>query len=359
MHESRLRALINQLESQGMEAILLTSRANIRYLSGFSGDESYLFISSSQQVFITDSRYSEQAQRECPLFDIILHQGRERPLTQLVADLCRKEAIRRLAFESKHTSYALFEQLNKALAEQTQLLPSSGMVEKLRYIKSQQEIELLRHACQMTDIAFEQICEIIRPGISEKELAAELLYIIHNLGCDSSFPIIAASGVNGALPHAIPSDKLLANNELLTLDFGCQYQGYHADMTRTVCLGQPSARQKEIYDIVLSAKSRAEQLIKAGVSCSEIDAAARGFIISQGYGDNFRHGLGHGVGLEIHEDPLLNPSATQMLHSGVLVTVEPGIYLPGWGGIRIEDTVAVTDDGYQSLFYSPLELLCL
>lgn len=359
MIKGRISQLLKRLAELDIDAIFITNQANVRYMSSFSGDESYLLLSPGQQILITDSRYSEQAEQECPDYQIVLHRGKAAPLPQVVAGLCQTNDIKRLAFEQEYLSYALFDQLTQALADNTGLIPASGLIEQLRYIKSADETEALRRACAKTDLAFQQICGKIKPGISEKELAAELLYIIGKLGCESSFPIIIASGVNGSLPHAIPSDKLLAENEFITMDFGCMYDGYHADMTRTVMLGKPDSKQRDIYNIVLTAKQKAEELIRHGAACKSVDAAARDYIASFGYKENFAHGLGHGVGLDIHEAPSLNASSEQFLQKGNFVTVEPGIYLPGWGGVRIEDTVLVEEDGYENMFTSPLDLLCL
>lgn len=359
MIKQRLASLRQAMAEANIEAILLINKANVRYLSGFSGYESYLLISAEHCALITDSRYSEQAEKECPLYEIILHQGKITPLPELVANLCRSQGIKNMAFEREYTSYALFEKLRRAVAESVELIPSGGLVERLRFRKSAAEIELLRQACSLTDKAFALICQLIQPGVTEKELAADLLYIINKLGCESSFPIIIASGANGSLPHAIPSDKPLASNEFITMDFGGMYHGYHADMTRTVFIGQPDQQQQQIYDIVLAAKQKAQALIKNNASCQEVDAAARDYITAHGYGDNFGHGLGHGVGLDIHEAPLMNPSSQQRLQTDTFVTVEPGIYLPGWGGVRIEDTLLVTESGYENMFTSPLEMVCL
>ncbi|NLF79964.1 MAG: aminopeptidase P family protein, partial [Clostridia bacterium] len=246
-----------------------------------------------------------------------------------------------------------------AIAATAELMPTSDIAEALRYVKEEREISLMRQACAATDRVFAEICAYIKPGITEKDLARELLYCIMKQGCDASFPSIVAAGPNGSLPHAIPSDRRIKEHEFITMDFGCAYAGYHADMTRTVIIGRPNAKQKEIYGIVLAAKQRAEALIHAGLSGREVDAAARDYIAEKGYGGNFGHGLGHGVGLDIHESPRLNQSSEQILRSGCLVTIEPGIYLPGWGGLRIEDTVLVTDNGHENLFTSERELICL
>ena len=359
MIKERLAKFHTILSQRGVDAALIVDPANIRYLSGYSGDDAYLFISPTQQALITDSRYTEQAGRECPEYQIITHNLPHNSLFQAIRQLCQEGQIHRLAFERQHLSYLFFEQLGQSLASSVELIPVNELAESLRYCKSAAEIALMRQACAATDQAFIQICSYIRPGISEKDIARELLYIILGQGCESSFPIIVASGSNGSLPHAIPSDKIIAKGEFITMDFGCCYAGYHADMTRTVLIGQPTPLQQERYQLVLEAKHQAEAALHSGAIAKNIDAAARDFLTKHGYGEYFCHGLGHGVGLDIHEAPSLNRVSERVLSSGCLVTVEPGIYLPGWGGIRIEDTVLITDSGYQSLFTSPLELQCL
>ena len=360
MIQERLKSFNELLKKHDIEAMFIVNKANIRYLSGYTGDDAFLFISPQRRALITDSRYTEQARCECPDYEIITHHNPEASLMKVVKQLCLDVRAKQLAFERNHLSYLFFAKLHEALAGTASLLPVGELTETLRYRKSPEEIALMRKACAATDKAFAQICQYIRPGVTEKDIARELLYAILCQGCDSSFQIIVASGINGSLPHAIPSDKIITSGEFITMDFGCCYEGYHADMTRTVFVGIPTNEQKERYELVLAAKQQAESALKSGVVCKTVDAAARDFLTQHGgYGEYFCHGLGHGVGLDIHENPSLNRISEQVLQSNCLVTVEPGIYLPGWGGIRIEDTVLITDNGYESLFSSPLELLCL
>ena len=359
MIKERLIKFSNILQEHQLDAIFIINKANIRFLSGYTGDDAYLFITPKRRALITDSRYTEQAGRECAEYEVITHHNPDASLMKIIKQLCAEAQVKQLAFERNHLSYLLFENLQQALAGTAALIPTGELAESLRYTKSPEEITLMRQACANTDKALQQICQYIRPGVSEKDIARELLYAILSQGCESSFQIIVASGNNGSLPHAIPSDKIVANGEFITIDFGCCYQGYHADMTRTVFLGKPNPQQKERYELVLAAKQQAEAMLKSGVMCKTVDATARDFFARYGYGEYFCHGLGHGVGLDIHENPSLNRISEQVLQSNCLVTVEPGIYLPGWGGIRIEDTVLITDNGYESLFSSPLELLCL
>jgi Xaa-Pro aminopeptidase len=359
MIEARLSALRQALAAEKLDAIFSVDRANIRYLSGYTGDEAYLLIGKDKQFLITDFRYQEQAETECPEYQVTLHHHPAPPLPQVIKNLCAGQGIGRLGFERDHITYAMYDELNQAVADTAQLVPISGLAEGLRYVKSDFEVSMMRMACAATDQVLADICGYIKPGVTEKDVAREMLYFIMKQGCDASFPSIVASGTNGSLPHAIPTDRQIKEHEFITMDFGCTYAGYHADMTRTVIIGKPDAKQKEIYAIVLEAKQRAEAVLRAGLTGQQVDAVARDFIAGKGYGANFGHGLGHGVGLDIHEQPRLNQSSEQVLQSGCLVTVEPGIYLPGWGGVRVEDTVLVTEAGHENLFYSQRELICL
>lgn len=359
MIKARLNALRQSMAAEKLDAMFFVNRSNIRYLSGYAGDEAYLLISRDRQVLITDFRYQEQAEAECPDYQVVLHQNPTVPWHKLAGDICAEQGVRRLAFERDHITYAMYDELREAIGGIAELVAMSGVAEALRYVKEEREISLMRQACAATDRVFAEICGSIKPGMTEKDLARELLYLIMKQGCEASFSSIVAAGPNGSLPHANPSDRQIKEHEFITMDFGCAYAGYHADMTRTVIIGRPDAKQKEIYGIVLEAKQRAEKIIRAGLTGREVDAAARDYIAEKGYGENFGHGLGHGVGLDIHEGPRINQNCSQVLKSGCLVTVEPGIYLPGWGGLRIEDTVLVTESGHENLFTSERELICL
>lgn len=359
MKNTRAAAFYHKLAEQGGGAYLVTAPSNIRYLSGYTGDEAYLLVSPGHNWLITDFRYTEQAEREVCDFEVKLHRNNAPTLPQLILEYCQNLGIDKLIFETEHITYALYAQIAAVLQDRVQMIPGGGLIEELRYCKSPEELDALRVACAATDRVFTKMCGFIRPGLTEKDLARELLYFIGEEHCDNSFPIIIASGVNGSLPHAVPSDKPVSKGELITMDFGCMYQGYHADMTRTVMLGQPAEWQKELYAIVLEANRRAEALVKAGVPGVEVDAAARDYITEQGYGERFGHGLGHGVGLDIHEKPFMSRTCEQILASGCVVTVEPGIYLPGQGGCRIEDSVLVTEGGAEILFTSTKEMVII
>jgi len=360
MNKERLSRLYRSLQEQGCDAYFVTSPANVRYLSGYTGDEAYLLAAPGKNWLITDFRYRELAEREAVAFQVVMHRNSAPALPEVVRQYCEELGAEKLMIEKRHITYAMYAELEKSLSGRTEIAPGNGLAEELRYVKDPEEIVKLRIACSATDRVFSAICDYIRPGVTEKDIAREMRYLIEKENCDNGFSLIVASGVNGSLPHAIPqADKAVQPGELVTLDFGCLYQGYHADMTRTVMVGVPADWQKELYAIVQEANRRAEALIRDGAKGKDVDAAARDYIAAQGYGEHFGHGLGHGVGLEIHEDPFMSRICPHTLQSGCVVTVEPGIYLPGRGGCRIEDSVLVTDDGAEVLFASTKDMVIL
>lgn len=354
----RRKKISNILSEQGVDALFVSCISNVHYLSGYTGDEAWLLQKADgEAVLITDFRYIEQAERECGDLPIRLHRRNGSTLEDIIDEYCRVWKVAKLGFESSFISFAEYHRLDKAL-DSVELVPTDGLTESLRRVKDVSEIVLLRQACRATDAVFAAVCEVIHPGMSEREAELELYRLIAEQGCTLSFPSIVASGINGSLPHAVPSaEKILQEGELVTMDFGCRYRGYCADITRTVCLGKADSRQKEIYDIVLAAQLRGLSAVEAGVAAKDADFAARSYIADQGYGDNFGHGLGHGVGLDIHEAPSLSPASADILVQGNFVTIEPGIYIPRFGGVRIEDTVMVTEQGCEIMFNSTKGLL--
>jgi Xaa-Pro aminopeptidase len=346
---SRIKRLKERLKGEKVDGILLLNDSNIRYISGFTGSESYVIISEQVSAFITDSRYTEQAAEECIDFEVIRWGRPLLGLNETIRDICTKYGIKKLAFEKEHIKYGVYEELLKALPE-VELISTSQVVERLRGIKDEGEISCIRKAAQIADRAFVEILKYIKPGVTEKDIERELQYLIKKQGADDvAFGSIVASGKRSSLPHAIPSDKKIENGDFVTLDFGAMYMGYRSDMTRTVVVGEASDEQRKVYEIVKAAQAAASDAIKAGVPCKVADSAAREYIANAGYGDYFGHGLGHGLGLDIHEEPFLSPSSEKILELGNTVTVEPGIYLPNWGGVRIEDTVVVGENGIEVL----------
>lgn len=358
MVNQRLQALQRTLQQTDLDALLITDESNVRYLSGYTNHEAYLLIpAQGEGLLLTDSRYEEQARAECPAYTVVLVQAARGGLFQELADQCQRLQILQLGFEPS-ISYQFYLSI-ASRADFLTLYPVAGAVEQQRIIKDQLEQAQMRTAAAATDRVFAALCETIHAGQSELDVEWQLLSLIRAEGCDSSFQPVVVSGSRGSLPHGMASDKLLERGDLLTLDFGCCYQGYRADMTRTVAIGTASQLQKERYQLVLEANLRGIAEVRQGIPGAEIDRIVRSFLAEQGYAEYFAHSLGHGIGLDVHEQPNLSPSSQIVLQQGNFVTVEPGIYLPNWGGIRIEDMVLVTEHGCEVMFRASKELLVL
>lgn len=344
------------LEKTGIDALLITNPYNMRYLSGFRGGEGVLYMSRNSQVLITDSRYTEAAARES---SFIIEESRSgHGITDILKEYIQREDVKGLGYEDESMVCKTFRNYQAALPVVKEWIPVGGAVSRLRQIKTDKEIGYLRQAEAIGDQVFSKMLDLIRPGMTEQELQAELEYQMMKCGAaGTSFDTIVASGIHSSMPHAIPSDKKIEPGDFLTMDFGCRYQGYCSDMTRTVVIGRASEKQKEIYRLVLKANLVAESFLKAGRICKEVDKIARDIITDGGYGDCFGHGLGHSVGLEIHESPACNTRDTTVLKPNMIMTIEPGIYVPGFGGVRIEDMVVITPDGFENLAHSTKELI--
>ncbi len=353
---ARLKRLRDKLKEKDYQAILITKPENRYYLSGFSGTLAHLLITQKQAYLLTDFRYLEQAKKEASNYKIV--KIKKKSLNTL-KELTEKLKLDNLAFEAGDVSYQQYEKYEKNLS--LKLISDKNLVEDLRLIKDESEIKKIKSAVEITDKAFENIISEIKLGMSERELALKLEFQQKELGAEANaFDFIAASGPRSSLPHGVASDKLIAKDELITLDFGAVKDGYHSDMTRTIFTGQKAnSKQKELYSIVLKAQQEALAAIKAGKKTSEIDKLARDIIVDAGYGDYFGHGLGHGVGLEIHEAPRLSQRSDTVLKEGMVVSVEPGIYLTEEFGVRIEDLVVVKKDGIINLTESTKEFICL
>ncbi len=343
------------MELKNIDSAFIIGDINRNYLSGFTGDESYSIITKDKAYFITDFRYIEQAKQEAKEYEIIRY---EFPVEKFLGDFINKLNIKKLGFEEDIVSFRLYNQLKSGFS--CELAPLEGIIEDIRTIKDKSEIENIQKAASIADDAFKHILNYIKVGMTEKEVALELEFYIRNQGASGlSFKTIAASGCRSALPHGTASDKKIKNGEFLTLDFGCIHNGYCSDMTRTVVIGKPDEKMTEIYNIVYHAQELALKEIKPGISGFDVDKAARDYIKSCGYGDNFGHGTGHGVGMEIHENPRLSPKFNMELKPGMVITDEPGIYIPDFGGVRIEDLVLVTEEGHKLLSRSSKDLICL
>ena len=354
MIDERLTRLRSFLKAQGADAVLVNKEVNLHYFSGFRGDDTVLLISAEDAVLVTDFRYVEQARAQAPRFTIA---EQTQGLWRRAADWVRQAGWKRLAFEGNALFYSDYEKFQKLLPETSLDVPVD--LSPLRMIKEPEEIACIRKAAAIADAAFADILTFLRPGLSENAVAAHLEAAMRTLGSERpAFTTIVASGERGSLPHGVATEKLIVDGEFVTMDFGAVYQGYHSDMTRTVCVGRADERQRAIYRIVLDAQRLGLAAVRPGASGKAVDAVARQRLEAAGYGKNFGHGLGHSLGLEIHEEPRLSSASTcDALAPNMLVTVEPGVYLPGWGGLRIEDTVLVTDAGGEPLTASSKELI--
>ena len=332
----------------------MSSPENIYYLSGFSGSDGALLVAATQAVLFTDSRYLEQAKQECPGFQLVRTGA---SYTDALATFLEGQKISGLGLDGKQLSYNDYCLFRDKLAAYG-IVERGGLVEKLRMVKDGGELSKVKKAVNIADRAFNKVLPLLKPGVPEREIALQLEIAMKQFGAaELAFKSIVASGARSALPHGVASEKQLAGGDLVTLDFGAVYQGYCSDITRTVVLGPPDEKQLELYRIVLAAQLKAIETVSAGRSAKEVDQAARGLIQAAGYGEYFGHGTGHGLGLSIHEDPRLSQSDATILQEGMTVTVEPGIYLPDWGGVRIEDTVVVKANGCEILTQSPKEEL--
>ena len=338
----RLRKLRTSIAEKGLSALLLSQPKNLLYISGFTGSSGWLLISEQNAILATDFRYVAQAKGELPDFEIIRTKGELCDwLPGLVSDL----GWHKLGFEANFISYEGHHKLSEVMKTNQvniELVPTTGIVEQLRSIKEPEELGFITKAVEMVDAAFEQAKAIIRPGITEKEAAWEIEKILRQEGSEGiPFEIIVASGPNSALPHARPTEKTIRSGEPVLIDMGARISGYCSDFTRTLFLGKADKMFREIYNIVLKAQTTAIEGIESGMDASQADRLARSIIEQAGYGDAFGHGLGHGVGLAVHEFPMLGPSSSDSLADGMVFTTEPGIYLVGQGGVRIEDMVVL------------------
>ncbi len=331
------------------ECVLISGKANIFYYSGFRSEDAYLIISQEKQIIVTDSRYTIQAKEQAPNFelcDIML--GWEK--------IFKKAEKKIIGYEENYLTAGMLEKF-KASSDM-KFKPMQAVIDKPRRIKDKSEIKRIADAEKIGDEAFSYILKQIKPGKTEREIALELEFFMKRQGAEAlSFDTIAASGKRSAMPHGLASGKELCKGDFLTLDFGCIFEGYCSDMTRTVVIGKADEKQKEIYNTVLRAQLAALKTISAGKKCSDIDAAAREVIQQAGYGNNFGHSLGHSVGIEIHEMPVFSPKNADITEEGHVITVEPGIYVEDFGGVRIEDLIVVAENGIENLTSSPKELI--
>jgi Xaa-Pro aminopeptidase len=340
----RLQKLRASIAETGLDALLVSQPENRRYLSGFTGSAAWLLISEQNAVLATDFRYIRQARAQAPHFEII---QTKRELRDWLPGLAADSGWRRLGFEADVVSYDSYRKLSEATEVEKgtlEIVPTTGLVERLRSIKEPEELESIINAVALADSALEQTKASIRPGITEKELAWEIEKLLHQEGSEGvAFEIIVASGPNAALPHARPAERRIRFGEPVLIDMGARVHGYCSDLSRTFFLGEAGKPLGQVYDIVFKAQVAAIEGVQSGMSGAEADGLARSVIEQAGYKENFGHGLGHGVGLAAHELPTLSPASLSSLADGMVFTIEPGIYLPGWGGVRIEDIVVLTN----------------
>ncbi|MCL2491154.1 MAG: aminopeptidase P family protein [Coriobacteriia bacterium] len=354
---SRIRASMKQ---EGLDALIINYSTNVVYATGFDGiadveNPHIALVTADRAIALIDSRYFEVASGQAAAhnFEVILarHEVRERAV-----EMIDQLAPVRIGIEDT-MGYGQFLKWKEAL-EGREIVATHRLIEDVREIKDREEIARIEQAQRITDEAFTHMLEFIKPGQTESEVALELEFTLRRLGAEAmAFEPIVAAGANGSMPHAKPGGYRLQIGDLLTMDFGAQFKGYKADMTRTICVGQASALQKEIYAIVLDAQLNAIEAVRAGARSADVDAAARTIIDNAGYGEQFGHGTGHGIGLDVHELPSLKPISEGTIKAGSVTSIEPGIYLEGVLGVRIEDLVVVTDQGYQMLTGSPKELI--
>ena len=347
---TRLEKLRQAMAEGELDAMLVTNPDNRRYLSGFSGSAGVLLITPGEAILATDFRYYEQVAREAPEFELARI---ETKLADLLPELLEKLDVGRLGFESRHVTVEQHREWTNLMGG-VEWLGMKEMVERIRAVKEEAEVEALRRSVALTDAAFAHLLEVIRPGMTETQVAWEIEAYMRGHGASKvAFDLIVAAGPNGALPHARPGSHVIQEGEPIVVDIGCVVDGYCSDMTRTFCLGDPSAHYLEVWQIVLRAQEAAEAAIQPGMSGVEADAQARSIIEQAGYGEKFGHGLGHGVGLAVHEKPGAGRLSEDVLEAGMTLTVEPGIYLPGEFGVRIEDLAVVRPGGLEVLTQTP------
>lgn len=354
--EKRIDKLRLLLKEKEIDAALVTKRENYVYLSGFNGSFANLIITQNEAFLVTDFRYVEQAAKQASLYEIIEYKD---SVLVTINNIVKRKGIDILGFEEEYTTFKKYREFEEKLNVK-KIKPLAGIIDNLRMKKDSGELELIKKAVKIADDAFSHVLDYIKPGVKEIEVAAELEYYMKKQGAkDTSFDTIVASGHRSALPHGVASEKVIEHGDAVTMDFGAIFKDYCSDMTRTVFVGNPSGELSRIYNIVLSAQQSAIRGAKKGLTGKEIDSIARDVISKDGYGDYFGHGLGHGVGLEIHEEPRLSPKGSIIMDDGMVVTVEPGIYIPGLGGVRIEDMIVINGDNQLVLTESSKNMIVI
>jgi Xaa-Pro aminopeptidase len=353
LYEERFNSIQKILASSRLDGILFSSLENIRYLCGFTGSEGAFVVTQKESFFLTDSRYWTQADQEVRGSQIIHYKKKMEGIASFLLDL----KLNRIGFESTSLTFSSHQFLLERLANGAKLIPLEDELKNLRAVKDDQELTLIRRAIDISSNAFSHVMEILQEGVLEREAALDMESFMKHSGADAlGFDIIIASGKRSALPHGRASGKRIEKGDFILIDFGSGFQGYHSDQTRTMVCGKPSLEQQKIYQVVKEAHDKAIEKVRPGIPISEVDAAARDHIRHQGYGEYFGHGTGHGIGLAVHEDPVVNIENKGLVQEGMVFTIEPGIYIPDWGGVRIEDMIRVTPHGAEVLTCLPVEL---
>jgi len=355
IYQQSQEKLKSVLADQGLDGMLITNLTNIRYISGFTGSAASCLITPDSQYFITDGRYIEQSKSQVKGFKRFIDMDSH-------LSIIRKNNLNpnglKIAFEGDHVTFSLYEDMTSIFPETT--WEHTGMIlEDLAAVKDELELDAIRTAVEVTDRVYEETLPMVRPGYTEKQVANSMVAKYREYAEGEAYSPIVATGPNGALPHAIPTDREFKKGDFIVIDAAAKYAGYHADMTRTPVVGEATGKHHEIYGIVKEAQQRGCDAAKAGVPCKVVDAATREYIKEMGYGEYYPHGTGHGLGLEIHTSPRFSPQSEAVLNVNNVMTIEPGIYLAGWGGVRIEDDVIIKEDGCEILNKTTKELVVL
>ena len=355
---NHLSQIADKLSQYDLDAMLIVSEPGERYAVGFQG-EGYVLVTREGSQYSTDGRYIEAAQKQVTGAEVVLT-SRERSHLALARDFLAARGLKRVGFESAAVSVAQHRRWQESFPKGCELIPAQELLDGLRASKDEEEIAAMLQAQKITDAAFGEILNYIRPGLTEQEVAARLVYELLRRGARKvSFDPIVAAGANGSMPHAVPGETVIQKGMFVTMDFGCVYDGYCSDMTRTVAVGQPTQEMERVYSVVLAAQKAGIAAARAGMPGRELDAAARKVIEEAGYGDYFTHSFGHSLGLEIHESPNASPGETRPLPAGTVISAEPGIYLPGRFGVRIEDVLVLEEGGCRDIAQSPKNLIVL
>ena len=351
----RQQNLKNVIEKSGLDGMLITNLTNIRYICGFTGSAGTCLVTQSGQFFITDGRYIEQSKEQVKGFNRYIDMDSNLSIIKK-NKLITKDL--KIGFEGNHVNFTLYDSMKKIFTD-THWESTTMILEDLASVKDQTELDAIRTAVEITDKVYEEILPMLRPGYTEKQVANTMVSKYREYGEGEAYSPIVATGPNGALPHAVPTDREFSKGDFIVIDAAAKYAGYHADMTRTPVVGEATEKHHEIYAIVKEAQQRGCNIAMAGVSCKEVDAATRDYIHEMGYGEYYTHGTGHGLGLEIHTSPRFSPMSEDILAENNVMTIEPGIYLAGWGGVRIEDDVIINHDGCEILNKTTKDLIVL